>query len=230
MPSTSRPWASPDQVGWCAISAVHCVNARTKTRSKKSSSGVTCSRSRRVAPSRGWPPSGIFGAVSLEQTPLFVVLGEEEEHERRAERDRREARSVGPLVSMEEGCLRGGDDLFAVARVLLGEVGGARERLGQLAFDVFGDASLFRGGCDRSAGGCGVAGGEEGAKDRLHDCAAQVTLEVGGAGCHPGAPYRDRPGQRVRRRSAGKADSDSDQRIPEADLPIGDAFSPEQQH
>src|SRR3954453_3710588 len=135
MPSTSGPWASPDQVGWWAINAVHCVNARTKTRSKKSSSGVTCSRSRRVAASRDWPASGIFGAVLLEQAPLFVVLGEEEEHERRAKRDRGDARGVGPLVSLEEGSLRGGDDLLAVARVLLGEVSGARERLGQLAFD-----------------------------------------------------------------------------------------------
>src|SRR6187397_2998030 len=49
MPSTSRPWASPLQVGWCAISEVHWVIARTKTRSKKSSSGVTRSPSRSTA-------------------------------------------------------------------------------------------------------------------------------------------------------------------------------------
>src|SRR6201999_4309997 len=35
-PSTSSPCASPDQVGWCDISEVHSVIARTKTRSKKS--------------------------------------------------------------------------------------------------------------------------------------------------------------------------------------------------
>ena len=35
----------PTQVGWAAISAVHCVNPSTKTRSKKSSSGLTVSRS-----------------------------------------------------------------------------------------------------------------------------------------------------------------------------------------
>src|SRR4051794_20913996 len=98
MPSTSRPCASPDQVGSCAISAVHWVKARTKTRSKKSSSGVTCSRLRRVAPSRGWPASGIFGAVSLEQTPLLVVLREAEEDERRAQHNGDDARGVGPLV------------------------------------------------------------------------------------------------------------------------------------
>ena len=38
------PWRSPVHVGSAAISAVHCVRASTKTRSKNSSSGVTCSR------------------------------------------------------------------------------------------------------------------------------------------------------------------------------------------
>src|SRR5215211_579969 len=42
----------PSQVGSCAIKAVHCVIARTKTRSKKSSSGVTRSSSRRTGPRR----------------------------------------------------------------------------------------------------------------------------------------------------------------------------------
>src|SRR3954454_19020765 len=39
----------PDHVGSAAMSAVHCVRARTKTRSKKSSSGVTVSPSRATA-------------------------------------------------------------------------------------------------------------------------------------------------------------------------------------
>ena len=51
-PSTSRPLPSPSHVGSSAISAVHCVRARTKTRSKNSSSGVTRSPSRRTAPRR----------------------------------------------------------------------------------------------------------------------------------------------------------------------------------
>src|SRR6476619_2639697 len=42
----------PDQLGWAAISAVHCVKASTNTRSKKSSSGLTVSRSRSSTPSR----------------------------------------------------------------------------------------------------------------------------------------------------------------------------------
>src|SRR5512144_1793641 len=39
----------PAQVGSVAMSVVHCVRASTKTRSKKSSSGVTRSSSRRTA-------------------------------------------------------------------------------------------------------------------------------------------------------------------------------------
>src|SRR5262245_12080625 len=39
--STSMPLASPAHVGSCAISAVTCVIAKTNTRSKNSSSGVT---------------------------------------------------------------------------------------------------------------------------------------------------------------------------------------------
>ena len=45
----SIPFARPDHVGSAAMSAVHCVSARTKTRSKKSSSGVTVSSSRATA-------------------------------------------------------------------------------------------------------------------------------------------------------------------------------------
>src|SRR5215216_6448693 len=48
-PSTSIPLARPSQSGWSAISAVHCVRARTKTRSKNSSSGVTRSSERSTA-------------------------------------------------------------------------------------------------------------------------------------------------------------------------------------
>src|SRR5215218_8183044 len=47
------PLAIPCHVGVAAISAVHCVSARTKTRSKKSSSGVTAARSRITAETRG---------------------------------------------------------------------------------------------------------------------------------------------------------------------------------
>src|SRR6185295_3424035 len=155
MPSTSSPWARPDQVGWWAISAVHWVIASTKTRSKKSSSGVTRSPSRRVAPSREPPVAslaaiaailssgggrpGVFGVVALEQRLLLVPLGEEEEDERGAEQDGGDTCGVGELVALQEGGLGGGDDLFAVAGVLRGEVGGAGEGLGQLAFDVLGD-------------------------------------------------------------------------------------------
>ena len=47
------PWPSPAQVGLSDISCVHWVIASTKTRSKNSSSGVTCSVSRFAAVIRG---------------------------------------------------------------------------------------------------------------------------------------------------------------------------------
>src|SRR5262245_48126326 len=46
------PWPRPAQVGWSDISVVHCVIAKTKTRSKKSSRGSTLSSCRRDAPRR----------------------------------------------------------------------------------------------------------------------------------------------------------------------------------
>ena len=49
---TNSPCPSPSQVGLSTISAVHWVSARTKTRSKKSSSGITRSPSRITALSR----------------------------------------------------------------------------------------------------------------------------------------------------------------------------------
>src|SRR5258707_868885 len=53
------PLASPLQVGSWAISVVHCVSARTKTRSKNSSSGLTRSSSPRNEADRRWdaPPA-----------------------------------------------------------------------------------------------------------------------------------------------------------------------------
>src|SRR4051812_8939808 len=110
MPSTNSPWTSPDQVGWCAISAVHWVKASTMTRSKKSSSGVTCSRSRRVAPSLGWRCSGILGVIALEQPLLLVPPREEEVDQAGSEQDRDDAGRVGELVALQKGRLGGGDD------------------------------------------------------------------------------------------------------------------------
>ena len=62
--SASRPGRDPPRSEFDAISAVHCVSARTKTRSKNSSSGVTRSSSRREQRSsaacgtilHGWDP------------------------------------------------------------------------------------------------------------------------------------------------------------------------------
>src|ERR1700710_3016471 len=214
MPRTSSPWAMPDQVGWCDISAVHWVIAKTKTRSKKSSSGVTRSPSRSVVPSRDPPVAslaaiaaifssgggglGVFGVVLGQQALLLVPLGEGEEDEGGTEQDRDDAGAVGPGVALQEGDLGRGDDLFAVARILAGEVGGAGEGLGQLAFDVFGDLGRFARGGDRGAGRGRVAGGEQGAEDRLHDRAAEVALQVRRPGGHASAGDRHRAGQRMR--------------------------------
>src|SRR6185436_1681957 len=118
MPRTSRPWAIPDQVGWWAISAVHWVIARTKTRSKKSSSGVTRSPSRSVAlrsgPRASLPVAmalGVLGCVFRQQFLLAVLLREAEEDEGAAEQDRDDAGRVGPGVAVQERGLGRGDDL-----------------------------------------------------------------------------------------------------------------------
>ena len=55
-PSTNIAWPTPAQLGRSTITAVHWVSASTKTRSKNSSSGVTCSPSRRTARIRDGPP------------------------------------------------------------------------------------------------------------------------------------------------------------------------------
>ena len=76
----------------------------------------------------------------------------------------------GPLVALQERGLGPGDDaVLHRRRVLLRRVGGARERLRQLALDALVDA-LARGG-DRRAR---VPRGQEGAYDRLKDRAAEV--------------------------------------------------------
>src|SRR4029077_8827279 len=226
MPSTSRPCASPDQVGWWDISAVHWVIARTKTRSKKSSSGVTRSPSRSVAPRRDWRvseaaieaylgkrvgPLSVFGVVLHEEGFLLVLLREEEEDERGAEQDGDDAGGVRHLVPLQERGLGGGDDLMAVLGVLRGGVGGAGEGLSQLSFDVLADLARFGRRGDRRAGSGGVAGRQQGAEDRLHDRPAARALEGGGSRGHAGALDRHRAGQGVGGRGAGEADADPDQ-------------------
>ena len=62
------PSASPDQVGLSAISAVHWVSARTKTRSKKSSRGSTRSPSRIAALNRG-----VRVSVAVAMTPIILA-------------------------------------------------------------------------------------------------------------------------------------------------------------
>src|SRR4029450_3233613 len=73
-PRTRRPRASPCHVGVAAIKAVHCVIARTKTRSKKSSSGVTRSPWRRTALKRevaATPPLCTAGDLALRSGAEF---------------------------------------------------------------------------------------------------------------------------------------------------------------
>jgi transposase-like protein len=59
-----------------------------------------------------------------------------------------------------------------------------------------------------------------------HDRATQVALQVGGARRHPSPLHRDRPGEGVRRRRAGEPDTDPDQRVAQAYLPVGAVLLP----
>src|SRR5271155_2915433 len=66
MPSASSPFSRPSQLGVLAISVVHWVSASTNTRSKNSSSGVTCSFSRITALTRGaWLDGELLTRPSL---------------------------------------------------------------------------------------------------------------------------------------------------------------------
>src|SRR4051794_22345547 len=172
----------------------------------------------------------VFGLVALEQLLLLVALGEQEEDEHRTEHDRNDAGGVRPVGAVEEGLLGCGGDLTGVLGVLLRDGFRAGERLGQLTLDTVVDLRVVRRGGDRGAGCGGVAGGEQGAEDGLHDRAAEVALEIGGARRHPGAPHRDRPGQRVRCGRAGEPDADPDEHVGETDPPVGHVRLPEQQH
>ncbi len=49
--------------------------------------------------------------VAAQQLTLARKVGEEERHEGRAEEDGDDSRQVGPLVTLQEGRLRPGDDL-----------------------------------------------------------------------------------------------------------------------
>ena len=96
--------ASPSQVGSWAMSAVHCVMARTKTRSKNSSSGLTCSPSRSTALSREAPrwvltarsPSTWGSSQSLRNAPRGSSRCGEPREVGQALVARREGRGVAP--------------------------------------------------------------------------------------------------------------------------------------
>src|SRR4051794_17470999 len=97
-PRISSPWPSPLQVGSSESTVVTCVNAKTNTRSKKSSSGVTrCSRSARSSLTPGRVPYGSperrksgavqanrGGARALErpEAPVLHAVGEGRAHAR----------------------------------------------------------------------------------------------------------------------------------------------------
>ena len=165
-----------------------------------------------------------------QQRLLRVVLREEEEDDRGAEQDRDDSGRVGPLIALEERRLRAGDDVVGVLRIPLRGIGRGGERLGQLVLHAVVDLVPVRRRGDRCARGRRVAGGEQRAEDRLHDRAAQIALEVGGPGRHPGAVDRHRAGERMRGRRPGKADADPDEAVAEGHLPVGDVLLPEQQH
>ena len=125
---------------------------------------------------------------------------------------------VGPVAAVEEGVAGGGDDLVRVLRVLRRRCWRRWRRTwsarsGPVAdLAPSGEEAIWVG----EAGG--VAGGQQGAEDRLHDRPAEVALEVGGARGHPGPGHRHRAGQRARGGGAGEADADTDQQVAEADL------------
>ena len=75
-----------------------------------------------------------------------------------------------------------------------------------------------------------IACGQQRTKDRLHEGAAQVALQVGRARRHAHARDRHRGRQRARGRRAGEADADADKGIAQPDHPVGDALVPQQEH
>src|SRR5215467_4369559 len=83
--------------------------------------------------------SRVGAAVGRKQALFLLELGEAEEDQDDAERDRDSPRCVGPLVALEEGLLGGGDDSRGVLRVLLGDRFGAVEGLGEFALHAGGD-------------------------------------------------------------------------------------------
>src|SRR6188472_2372022 len=121
---------------------------------------------------RGRGRRGVGGAVGGQQRVLLAFAGEQEEDDRRTQQDCDDPRGVGPLVAVEECLLRAGGDLLCVLRVLSRGRLSAREGLGQLGLYVVGDLVLVGRGRDGGGDGRGVAGGEQGPKDRLHDGAA----------------------------------------------------------
>ena len=68
----------------------------------------------------------VLGVEGRAHPFLVLLLREHEERQGSADDDRHQPRDVGQLVALQERRLGGADDLVAVLRVLLGEVGGAR--------------------------------------------------------------------------------------------------------
>src|SRR4029453_9503710 len=94
----------------------------------------------------------VLRTVSLQQPSLLVALREQEEDERGTEQDGDDAGQVGPLVAVQEGRLRCGDEGgLNIGRVTRGRVGRARKRLGELGLDAARD--VLAGRVDRRARG-----------------------------------------------------------------------------
>ena len=161
---------------------------------------------------------GAVGGIGGEQLALALrTAGRTGRRRRRRAGSRRCRRGRPSRRPARNDVLAAAMICVRVLRVLRGGVGRARERLLELALTV---ASVICAGVCGAAAICGrerrrVAGGQQRAEDRLHDRAAEVALEVGGARRHAGAADRHRAGQRVRRRRAGEADADPDERVAE---------------
>src|SRR4051794_30935110 len=132
-----RMWASDREVGRCSSfpwprsrrSSTSAVVSPVRSRS------VTATHVPRVPLLRPLHHggNGRSGAITGEQPLLVVAAGELPEDQEGAEHNGDDAGRIRPLVTLQEGRFGTGEDLVGLAGVLLGQVGGAGERLGQLS-------------------------------------------------------------------------------------------------
>ena len=134
------------------------------------------------------------------------------------------------MVACQKRRLRRGRDLARVFRVLLRNEGRTGEGLLQLRLRAARDLPAVSIGGDCRSHDFSVPGGEQRPEDRLHDRPAQVTLQVRRPRGDARPLHRHRTGERGGGGSACEPDADADQGVAQADLPVGTALLPQQQH